>query len=181
MRGVVARRGARYITAWVDCVACPWERQCEGLNAGRAEGRTPTSFSCISTKYNLIAFFGSSEAQILNQFYIMEKKRKNEELQSRREFFKKAAKGALPILGAIVLASNPILSKATITHEGKEEMGCDFSCFGSCYGNCKGDCLGSCSGSCEGGCKGYCEGSCKSTCEGSCKSTCADSCYYTSK
>ncbi len=34
--------------------------------------------------------------------------KKNEKLQSRREFFKKAAKGALPILGAIVLA-NPLL------------------------------------------------------------------------
>ena len=40
------------------------------------------------------------------------KKNKNEELQSRREFFKKAAKGALPILGAIILASNPVLAKA---------------------------------------------------------------------
>lgn len=35
----------------------------------------------------------------------MVKNEKNEELQSRREFFKKAAKGALPILGAVVLAS----------------------------------------------------------------------------
>ena len=32
----------------------------------------------------------------------MEKK-KNEELQSRRDFFKKAAKGALPILGMVVV------------------------------------------------------------------------------
>lgn len=31
------------------------------------------------------------------------KKQQNEELQSRREFFKKAAKGALPILGSIVI------------------------------------------------------------------------------
>lgn len=35
----------------------------------------------------------------------MEKNKNNEELQSRREFFKKAAKSALPILGAVVLAS----------------------------------------------------------------------------
>ena len=32
----------------------------------------------------------------------MEKK-KNEELQSRRDFFKKAAKGVLPILGMVVV------------------------------------------------------------------------------
>ena len=37
----------------------------------------------------------------------MKKNEKNEELQSRREFFKKAAKGALPILGAIALAGAP--------------------------------------------------------------------------
>ena len=37
----------------------------------------------------------------------MEKNEKNEELQNRREFFKKAAKSALPILGAIVLAGSP--------------------------------------------------------------------------
>ena len=37
----------------------------------------------------------------------MHNNKKNEELQTRREFFKKAAKGALPILGAIVLAGTP--------------------------------------------------------------------------
>ena len=42
----------------------------------------------------------------------MVKNEKNEELQSRREFFKKAAKGALPILGAVVLASAPGLANA---------------------------------------------------------------------
>ena len=43
----------------------------------------------------------------------MEKNEKNEELQNRREFFKKAAKSALPILGAIVLAGAPQILKAT--------------------------------------------------------------------
>ena len=38
----------------------------------------------------------------------MEKKNSNEELQSRREFFKKAAKAALPVVGAVVLSSLPI-------------------------------------------------------------------------
>ena len=38
----------------------------------------------------------------------MKKNERNEELQSRREFFKKAAKGALPILGAMVLANAPL-------------------------------------------------------------------------
>ena len=39
-------------------------------------------------------------------------KGKNKEVQSRRDFFKKVAKGALPILGAVVLSSVPVLTKA---------------------------------------------------------------------
>lgn len=39
----------------------------------------------------------------------MKKNGKNEELQSRREFFKRAAKGALPILAGAALLSSPIL------------------------------------------------------------------------
>ena len=78
--------------------------------------------------------------------------KKNEELQSRREFFKKAAKGALPILGAIVLAGAPQLSKAA------EAMGCTIdACTATCIGACKGTCRGcahSCSGTCMSGCSG---------------------------
>lgn len=37
----------------------------------------------------------------------------NNNIQSRREFFKKAAKGALPILGAIVLSNTPLLASQT--------------------------------------------------------------------
>ena len=37
----------------------------------------------------------------------MKKNGKNEELQSRREFFKRAAKGALPILAGAALLSSP--------------------------------------------------------------------------
>lgn len=40
------------------------------------------------------------------------KKQKNEELKSRREFFKEAAKKALPVLGAIALAGSPIIAQA---------------------------------------------------------------------
>ena len=42
----------------------------------------------------------------------MKKNEKKEELQSRREFFKKAAKGALPILGAILLSGAPQILNA---------------------------------------------------------------------
>ena len=50
----------------------------------------------------------------------MEKNKKKEELQSRRQFFKRAAKGALPILGAALLTQLPFLSQA---HESQNEMG----------------------------------------------------------
>lgn len=76
----------------------------------------------------------------------MENKKKDE-LQNRREFFKKAAKGALPILGAIVLANVPdVLSAA-------EEPA---TCIGSCYGTCKGTCTKSCANNCTGMCKYGC-------------------------
>ncbi|MFK2396247.1 Cys-Xaa-Xaa-Xaa repeat radical SAM target protein [Bacteroides fragilis] len=87
------------------------------------------------------------------------KKNKNEELQSRREFFKKAAKGALPILGAIILASNPVLAKA-----GETAMGCKYGCSTGCYTACSGSCKSGCDGTCKNACYG-----CKYTCEGTCK------------
>ena len=49
----------------------------------------------------------------------MEKKNRNEELQSRREFFKKAVKTAMPILGAVVLVNTPVIAKA------EQSMGCN--------------------------------------------------------
>lgn len=76
----------------------------------------------------------------------MKKNKKNEELQSRRAFFKKAAKGALPILGAIVLAGAPQLSKAA------DAMGCTIdACTATCQGTCKGTCR-TCSHSCSTSC-----------------------------
>ena len=88
----------------------------------------------------------------------MHKNKKNEELQSRRQFFKNAAKGALPILGAIVLASVPGVMNAA----SESPMGCD-----TCMGGCRGDCQGTCKFGCGGGCKGSCTASCHYTCQGS--------------
>ena len=98
----------------------------------------------------------------------MEKKEMNqEELQSRRDFFKKAAKGALPILGAIVLASMPNVVKATET-----PMGCESTCSGTCRSTCHYTCLDTCRGRCTDQCSGTCGGGCKFTCSGSCKNGC---------
>ncbi len=92
----------------------------------------------------------------------MSKSNKNEEVQSRREFFKNAAKKALPIVGAIALMSTPIISNA---HESKLENGCDYGCSGGCYHACRE----SCKGGCKTGCLHSCTGSCKETCSGSSK------------
>ncbi len=90
-----------------------------------------------------------------------EKIKKQEELQSRRDFFKKTVKGVLPIIGAIVLANSPLLAKAD-----KIEMGCT-----GCTGGCKGSCGGGCKYTCSGGCKNACGGGCRYTCSGGCKNT----------
>lgn len=111
----------------------------------------------------------------------MEKKMNNEELQNRREFFKKAAKGALPILGAIVLSQSTLLAKADVP-----TTGCN-GCVGQCMRGCKNGCSGGCGSSCNMSCQGKtwtsggrdcdkclsmcwgCSGQCYSSCQGSCK------------
>ncbi|MBE6341994.1 MAG: Cys-Xaa-Xaa-Xaa repeat radical SAM target protein [Lentimicrobiaceae bacterium] len=95
----------------------------------------------------------------------MKEKERNEEIQSRREFFKKAAKGALPILGALLLTNVPDIVKASENPKG---------CYGSCYGTCWGSCL-SCTGTCTS-CTGTCT-SCYGTCWGTCVGTCAGYVY----
>lgn len=101
------------------------------------------------------------------------KSNKNEELKSRRDFFKKAAKSALPILGAVVLSSTPLISKASETAMGCYGNGCMFNCDNSCKGGCMG-CKGTCTGGCEYGCGSGCSG----RCTGSCSATCRSGAYY---
>ena len=73
----------------------------------------------------------------INQIYfkIMSKKDKTEEIQSRREFFKSAAKKALPILGAIALTSS-----ISLLTNSCGSYNCGDSCYGSCYTSCPGTC-----------------------------------------
>ncbi len=100
------------------------------------------------------------------------KQNKNEELQSRRQFFKKAAKATLPILGAIVATNLPFISRAATNHESETENSCSWGCSGGCSGSCgrvcSYGCTNSCAGSCSGACKGYCQGSCKGSCAYGC-------------
>ena len=99
------------------------------------------------------------------------KQNKKEELQSRRQFFKKAAKSALPILGAIALANMPVIAKASETASG-----CTGTCYGTCYGSCKG-----CSTTCTGTCSGSCRNTCSTTCTGTCSGSCKHSCTYANR
>ena len=103
----------------------------------------------------------------------MEKKKRNEEIQSRREFFKNAAKAALPILGIALLTSNPIIAKAA-----EVDSGCT-SCYGTCIGYCTGSCGNACAYNCTGSCEGGCYPACSGTCKDSCMGTCQNSCMYT--
>lgn len=75
----------------------------------------------------------------------MSNKKENEELQSRREFFKKAAKAALPVVGAAVLASLPIV-------KSEAAPGCMNGCQFDCEGGCNDSCYGSCKGTCNARC-----------------------------
>jgi CXXX repeat radical SAM target protein len=90
--------------------------------------------------------------------------KKEEQIQNRREFFKNAAKKALPIIAVAALSSMPLLSKASININKENPATCSD---GSCYTTCTG-CYSSCTGSCEYECKGYCKGYCTGSCEGSC-------------
>ena len=117
-----------------------------------------------------------------------ENKNREEELQSRREFFKKAAKAALPILGAVVLsgAAPQILNAATPPYNC--DGTCNSTCYGACDGGCERSCKSTCSISCEGrsagssgygchGCDSYCFSNCSGTCEKHCNGSCSGNGY----
>ena len=95
----------------------------------------------------------------------MKEKKQNEEIQSRREFFKEAAKKTLPVIGAIALASTPIFAQAAEC----DPTDCNGNCSYGCGRQCSTSCSNSCAGSCSGACKGYCQGGCKGSCYGSCR------------
>lgn len=83
---------------------------------------------------------------------------KEKGLQSRRQFFKSAAKGTLPILGAILLANVPSFLNAA----AENPMGCS----GSCTNTCAAQCRSYCKIGCDNTCNTHCTRSCGSTCTG---------------
>lgn len=84
------------------------------------------------------------------------KENENEELHSRREFFKKAAKKTLPML-AIVAFGQTLLNACD---KDDEPRGCGNACSGSCSNSCSGGCDGGCSGDCDDGCTADCWNGC---------------------
>ena len=72
--------------------------------------------------------------------------KQDDELHSRRKFFKNAVKATLPVIGAVILSQLPITANATAT-------GCN-TCSGSCYTGCTGSCRTACKTGCKMGCKG---------------------------
>lgn len=94
----------------------------------------------------------------------MKENKKKEELQTRREFFKNAAKSALPIVAGVFLTTIPQVTNAST----KIIMDCDLGCYGGCYRTCNNRCQG-----CQGGCNTNCAVSCDKTC----KAICSDNCY----
>lgn len=98
---------------------------------------------------------------------------KNEELTSRREFFKKAAKKALPIIAGVAFMHTPTISNAVETKTTSCPYSCSNSCSGSCGGACSISCQNTCKGYCDGGCKGGCGGACSYSCQNTCKGYCS--------
>lgn len=94
---------------------------------------------------------------------------KNNETQNRREFFKEAARKALPIIGAVALLGNPVIARAVES----ENLGCNGYCSQHCSAGCASTCRGNCSGTCDKTCTGGCKGSCGSVCSRQCSAGCA--------
>ena len=92
-----------------------------------------------------------------------EKDSKKKELQSRREFFKKAAKGLLPMIGAI--SFGPIIF-TSCAKDDPVDSGCR-DCSAVCSSTCLNSCQGDCSGSCNNGCSSICSNSCGSSAQNS--------------
>ena len=93
------------------------------------------------------------------------KQHMNKNIQSRRDFFKNAAKRILPILASITtIASIPVKTLA------KPHFGCGWSCLYSCAGSCLNLCPMSCVNQCAIMCGNGCSGGCQDTCSQGCSS-----------
>ena len=74
----------------------------------------------------------------------------NKETQSRREFFKSAARKSLPIFGVIILSAAYPFSLHAMQSTSCTNRSCMNQCDGSCTKWCNGTCLTSCEDKCKG-------------------------------
>ena len=155
------------------CCLSQERRQCESLKTwDEREVETPTSF-LVSIQYLLTACSGEFCKAFI---FITMAKNKNEEFQSRRDFFKKAGKGILPVLGIMMLSNIPsIITAAEKTPSGCN-TNCQIACHQNCYTFCEGSCKDTCKGTCKGSCLNDCYKGCKYQCDKSCRNTCEDTC-----
>ena len=80
----------------------------------------------------------------------------NELLQSRRAFFKNAAKSSLPVISAVIMAHVPSVGIASTGCEQCRDVctGCQFGCGGdNCGNHCKAACRVGCEYQCDRGCE----------------------------
>lgn len=87
------------------------------------------------------------------------------ELLHRREFFKKAAKGILPIVAAIVV---PSIFTSCGGGDDDDITGC-MDCSGTCASDCSSSCVGQSSSSTCSNCANNCTGGCDTSCSNTCK------------
>ena len=123
------------------------------------------------------AEFGSSGGSIKTS-NVMKQTKKSEELQSRREFFKSAAKKVLPIIGAIAFGPQLLASCGG----GNDDVGGCKDCSQVCASNCSSDCASECTNMCSDTCtsssaqtSNQCS-TCYNTCKGGCNDTCTQAC-----
>lgn len=92
-----------------------------------------------------------------------------EDVISRRKFFKEAAGASLPIIAGTILL--PLMMSAC---DGAHSscVNCSNGCDDTCYHSCNG-CTGTCKGSCVLDCAHTCAGKCVNSCSGGCKYSCA--------
>lgn len=107
--------------------------------------------------------------------------KKENEILSRRSFFKKAAGIVIPAVAMVALPS--VMTSCEIDEEYSEIPGGCSGCSGKCTGSCSGGCYQGCSGQvgmgdCQRTCVGGCSTSCKSTCKTGCKGTCRKASRY---
>lgn len=101
-------------------------------------------------------------------------KKNNDEIISRRNFFKKAAGTVLPVIAITVLPN--VLTSCEIDEPEIEIPSTSKGC-SQCKGGCGGGCTSTCGVACGQKCKGSCGGQCSTTCTTTCSYRCTGRMY----